>query len=144
MPCSSSVRPGISNTLRLTAIGTPARLVAPLKDYSMADTEPNKPAQRSKHIEPSTADDCTGPPELRMPRTTPASVPEGAPDFATAAAPGELPAAEPTVTQASPDLPEAEKPASELAGSDLQPVEGRDPQGGGTQEPIPRAEPEPT
>ena len=110
----------------------------------MADTKPNKPAQRSKHIEPSTADESTGLSEPNMPRMAPASVPEGAPDFATAAASGDLSAAEPTVTQASPDLPEAEKPASELAGSDLQPIEGRNPQGGGTQEPIPRAKPEPT
>ena len=64
----------------------------------------------------------------KMPHKTPASLLEGAPNFTTAAAAGEpLPGA-PTVTQASPDLLADEKLAPELAGSDLQPVEGRDPQ----------------
>ena len=86
--------------------------------------------------------DAATPAESGMPRETPASVPEGAPDFTTAAAAGEIAPAQPTATQATPDLPETEKPAPELAGSDLQPVEGRDPQGGGPQEPIPRPNPE--
>ena len=85
---------------------------------------------------------ASAPAQPEVLRNTPASVSEGAPDFTTAAASRELPAAEPTVTQASPDRPESTKPAPELAGSDLQPVEGRDPQGGGPQEPIPRARPE--
>ncbi|HEV2558674.1 MAG TPA: signal recognition particle-docking protein FtsY [Microvirga sp.] len=47
------------------------------------------------------------------------------------------------VTTASPDTPAVEKVPAELAGADLQPVEGVDPEGGGPREPIPRAEPEP-
>jgi hypothetical protein len=90
----------------------------------------------------STADAIKVSVEIKMPHKTPASRSEGAPDFTTAAAAGELPAAEPTVTQASPDLPAAEKPVPELAGSDLQPVEGCDPEGGGPKEPIPHARPE--
>ncbi|HEY8566118.1 MAG TPA: signal recognition particle-docking protein FtsY [Beijerinckiaceae bacterium] len=72
----------------------------------------------------------------------PASRSEGAPDFTTAAAAHELPPVEPTVTQASPDFaPEPTLPP-ELAGADLQPVEGIEPEGGAPAEPIPRAEPE--
>jgi len=58
-----------------------------------------------------------------MPREEAGSVSEGAPDFTTAAAAGEIAPAQPTVTQASPDLPQSEKPAPELAGGDMQPVE---------------------
>jgi fused signal recognition particle receptor len=71
-----------------------------------------------------------------------ASAYEGAPDFTTAAAAGDLPSVEPTVTQASPDVAAADKAAPETRGADLQPVEGRDPQGGGPKEPIPRPAPE--
>jgi fused signal recognition particle receptor len=78
-----------------------------------------------------------------MPRHPGASQSEGAPDLTTAAAAGELPAVEPTVTSASPDTPADDKPPIELAGADLQPVAGRDPEGGGPKEPIPRPAPEP-
>jgi hypothetical protein len=106
--------------------------------------KPGRPVERkladmSKHSESSTSDGITRPAEPNLPRTAPASVLEGAPN--TTAASGELPAAAPTVTQASPDLPETEKLVPELAGSDLQPVEGRDPQGRGTHEPTAHAKP---
>jgi fused signal recognition particle receptor len=78
-----------------------------------------------------------------MPRHTGASESEGAPDLTTAAAAGELPAVEPKVASASPETRADEKPPVELKGADLQPVEGRDPEGGGPKEPIPRAEPQP-
>ncbi|MCB8819146.1 signal recognition particle-docking protein FtsY [Microvirga rosea] len=52
--------------------------------------------------------------------------------------------APPTVTTASPDTPQDNKTAPELAGADLQPVEGLEPEGGGPKEPIPRPAPEPT
>ena len=55
----------------------------------------------------------------------------------------DLAAAPATVTTASPDTPQDRKVPAELAGADLQPIEGRDPEGGGPREPIPRAEPEP-
>ena len=99
-------------------------------------------ASTPENVGSSNVEATTVPEEPKMPHNTPASHSEGAPDFTTAAAAGELSAAEPTVTQASPDLPESEKPASELAGSDLQPVEGHDPQSGGPREPIPRDKPE--
>ena len=102
-----------------------------------------KPADAPKPADAAgTPDQAVTPAESDMPRETPASRSEGAPDFTTAAAAGDLPPAEPTVTHASPDLPETDKSVPELAGSDLQPVEGRDPQGGGPQEPIPRPKPE--
>ncbi|HZH10910.1 MAG TPA: signal recognition particle-docking protein FtsY [Microvirga sp.] len=52
----------------------------------------------------------------------------------------DLTAAPPTVTTASPDTPEENKTAPELAGADLQPVETVDPEGGNPKEPIPRIE----
>jgi hypothetical protein len=76
-----------------------------------------------------------------MPRKLQASFSEGVPDLTTASAAGDLPAVEPSVTQASPDVPELEKPAPGLAGADLQPVEDRDAPGGGPREPVPRATP---
>jgi fused signal recognition particle receptor len=54
----------------------------------------------------------------------------------------DLASAPSAVTTASPDTPQAQKVPAELAGADLQPIEGRDPEGGGPKEPIPRAEPE--
>src|SRR5207237_10652289 len=84
-----------------------------------------------------------GPTEAEKPRDPSASWSEGAPDFTTGAEAGKAPAAEPRVTQASPDTPPEEKPPAPLAGADLQPVEGVEPEGGGPKEPIPRAEPAP-
>jgi fused signal recognition particle receptor len=55
----------------------------------------------------------------------------------------DLVAAPPTVTSASPDTAEAAKPVPELAGADLQPVEGIEPEGGGPKEPIPQPAPGP-
>jgi fused signal recognition particle receptor len=78
-----------------------------------------------------------------MPRDPGASQSEGAPDLTTAAAAGELPPVESRVTTASPDTAPADKPPTGLEGADLQPIEGRDPEGGGPKEPIARAAPEP-
>jgi len=115
----------------------------------MSETTPDDPGLMGRPFERKRANASEGPDATtgdrakpEMPREPPASQSEGAPDFTSAAASGELPPVQPTVTQASPDVPEAEKPVPELAGSDLQPVENRDPQGGGPWEPIPRAEPE--
>ena len=69
-----------------------------------------------------------------------ASRPGGAPDFANAAAAGELAPVEPTLTQASPDMDERLPP--ELAGADLQPVGPVDPESGAPREPRPRTDPE--
>jgi fused signal recognition particle receptor len=55
-----------------------------------------------------------------------ASWTEGLPDYAAAA--GEAAPAASTATTASPDLPAAQKLPAELAGADLQPVEGRAPE----------------
>ncbi|HVL73343.1 MAG TPA: signal recognition particle-docking protein FtsY [Beijerinckiaceae bacterium] len=78
-------------------------------------------------------------PAAEAPAPTPASRSEGAPDYAGAA--GDLAPAAPTVTQASPDLEPEKKLPAELAGADLQPVDGA-PEGGGPVEPIPRSEPD--
>jgi fused signal recognition particle receptor len=50
----------------------------------------------------------------------------------------DLAAAPSTVTTASPDTPEENKTPPELAGADLQPIEGLDPEGTNPQEPLPR------
>ncbi|HEX8165456.1 MAG TPA: signal recognition particle-docking protein FtsY [Beijerinckiaceae bacterium] len=76
------------------------------------------------------------------PKDSAASAYEGTPDFTTAAAAGDLPPAEPSLAQASPDVPAHDKRPPELAGADLQPVEGRAPEGGAPREPVPRAEPD--
>ena len=76
-----------------------------------------------------------GPGEAQgRPEAMPSPPATGADDLASAPS---------TVTTASPDTPQAQKVPAELAGADLQPIEGRDPEGGGPTEPIPRAEPEP-
>ena len=49
----------------------------------------------------------------------------------------DLTAAPSTVTAASPDTPEENKTAPELAGADLQPIEGLDPEGAAPLEPLP-------
>jgi fused signal recognition particle receptor len=69
-----------------------------------------------------------------QPQAMPSRPATGADDLAAAPA---------GVTTASPDTPQDRKVPPELLGADLQPVEGRDPEGGGPKEPIPRAEPEP-
>jgi fused signal recognition particle receptor len=79
--------------------------------------------------------------EPDLPRDTPASQYEGAPDFTTAAA-DPLPAVSPTATSASPEVTPQAKFPPELAGADLQPVEGVDPQGGAPQGPTPVAMPD--
>ncbi len=68
--------------------------------------------------------------------------PEAMPSPPTTGA-DDLAAAPSTVTTASPDTPDDRKVPPELAGADLQPVEGIEPEGGGPQEPIPRVVPEP-
>jgi fused signal recognition particle receptor len=105
----------------------------------MAETKPDKPGFLSRlfgrqpepkpEAAPATPEAAHGHPEA-MP-----SQPANAAD--------DLAAAPPTVTGASPDLPEASKPPPELAGADLQPIEGVDPEAGGPREPIPRPAPEP-
>jgi fused signal recognition particle receptor len=50
----------------------------------------------------------------------------------------DLAAAPSTVTTASPDTPDDRKAPPQLAGADLQPVEGVDPEGGNPKEPVPR------
>jgi len=118
----------------------------------MSETAPDEPALMGRPFERKGPDASEGPDtrtgdrarpaEPEMPREISASRSEGSPDFTTAAAAGGLPPVRPTVAQASPDVPEAEKPVPELAGSDLQPVQDRDPHGGGPRERIPRDKPE--
>jgi fused signal recognition particle receptor len=63
--------------------------------------------------------------------------PEAMPSPPTTGA-DDLAAAPSTVTTASPDTPEENKTPPELAGADLQPVEGLDSEGTNPQEPLPR------
>jgi fused signal recognition particle receptor len=116
----------------------------------MSDTKPDKPGFLSRlfgrKTEPVPQAEPAAPAE---PAPSPASEtpqagghPEAMPSPPTTAA-DDLVAAPPTVTSASPDTVEVAKPAPELAGADLQPVETIDPEGGGPKEPIPRPAPEP-
>jgi fused signal recognition particle receptor len=97
----------------------------------MADPKADKPSFLSRLFGRRDAAE----PTERVPDAPPTPSPP-------ANAAGDLPAAPPGVTTASPDTPDAAKVPSELAGADLQPVEGIEPEGG-PREPIPRAEPEP-
>jgi len=101
----------------------------------MADTKPDKPGFLSR-LFGRKADTPSAPasaPETPQaggePDTMPSPPATGADDLA---------AAPPTVTTASPDTPEENKTPPELAGADLQPIEGLDPEGTNPQEPLPR------
>jgi fused signal recognition particle receptor len=98
----------------------------------MADPKADKPSFLSRLFARRDAAE----PAERVPEAPPTPSPP-------ANAAGDLAAAPPTVTSASPDTPDDRKVPPELAGADLQPVEGVEPEGGGPREPIPRAEPEP-
>src|SRR5687768_13612414 len=74
-------------------------------------------------------------PQVRPAVDPAASSSEGAPDFTTEAE-ANAPAA-----PAAPEPKVAAEPPAEVAGADLQPVEGVDPEGGAPEEPVPRAEP---
>ncbi|HZB61174.1 MAG TPA: signal recognition particle-docking protein FtsY [Microvirga sp.] len=63
------------------------------------------------------------------PETMPSPPTTGADDLAAAPS---------TVTAASPDTPDDGKTPPQLAGADLQPVEGVDPEGGNPKKPVPR------
>jgi fused signal recognition particle receptor len=110
----------------------------------MAETAPDKTGFLSRLFGRKPDDPVKE--QGRAPAKPTASESEGAPDFATAAAAGELPPVAPTVTAASPDLPPDKTPPAELAGADLQPVEGRTPEirgaePSGTSSPQTSAEP---
>lgn len=104
----------------------------------MAENQPDKPGFLSRLFGGRAAD--------AAPNQTPEK-PAGAPEQANGepetlpsptTAAKDLTAAPPTVTSASPDTPEANRLPAELAGADLQPVEGIEP------EPVPQAKPAPT
>jgi fused signal recognition particle receptor len=103
----------------------------------MAETKPDKPgffsrlfgrkAETQPEAAPQTPQET--PQAGGEPETMPSPPATGADD---------LTAAPSTVTTASPDTPEENKAPAELAGADLQPVEGLDPEGTNPQEPLPR------
>jgi fused signal recognition particle receptor len=101
----------------------------------MAETKPDKPGFLSrlfgrKAEAPAVPEPAPETPQAGgHPKTMP-SPPANAAD--------DLTAAPPTVTEASPDTAEENKTAPELAGADLQPIEGLDPEGTNPQEPLPR------
>lgn len=101
----------------------------------MADTKPDKPGFLSRLFGRKAETVPETPPQTPQAGGEPDTMPSPP---ATAA--DDLVAAPPTVTTASPDTPEERKTAPELAGADLQPVEGVDPEGGNPVEPIPRIE----
>ena len=104
----------------------------------MADSTPDKPGllQRlfGRRGEAAPAPDTKPQTAGGEPETLPSPPATAADDLAPAP---------PTVTGASPDTDAARKLPAELAGADLQPVEGLEPEGGGPKEPVPRPAPEP-
>jgi fused signal recognition particle receptor len=133
----------------------------------MAETKPDKPGflsrlfgRKAESVEPATptapAEPIAPAAEQRSQVAPSEQAPQAAPDAPQQAhgypeqmpsppvsAADDLVAAPPTVTTASPDTPDERKTPVELAGADLQPVEGFEPEGGGPKEPIPRPAPEP-
>ncbi|WP_457089153.1 signal recognition particle-docking protein FtsY [Microvirga sp. P5_D2] len=98
----------------------------------MAESTPDKPGFFSRLF---------GRKAEPTPETTPEAKVGGEPEAMPsppANAADDLTAAPSTVTTASPDTPEEEKLPAELAGADLQPVEGLEPEGIAPQEPIPQ------
>jgi fused signal recognition particle receptor len=104
-----------------------------MQEPLMPDTPPEKPGLLSR-LFGRKADVAPerGPEAKDRPESMPSPAATGADDLTDAPA---------TVTTASPDTPADRKVPAELAGADLQPVEGLDPEGGGPKEPIARAEP---
>ncbi|MCB5174687.1 signal recognition particle-docking protein FtsY [Microvirga lenta] len=104
--------------------------------------EPAAPTEPVPQAQPAPQEPTT---ELETPQA--GGEPEAMPSPPTTGA-DDLSATPATVTSASPDTAQEAKPAPELAGADLQPIETVDPEGGGPREPIPRPapapEPEPT
>jgi fused signal recognition particle receptor len=101
----------------------------------MAETKPDKPGFLSRLFgRKAEAPAVPGPaPETPQAGGHPETMPSP-----PANAADDLTAAPPTVTEASPDTAEENKTAPELAGADLQPIEGLDPEGTNPQEPLPR------
>jgi fused signal recognition particle receptor len=103
----------------------------------MADSTPDKPGLLHRLFgrrgEAAPAPDTKPQTAGGEPETLPSPPATAADDLAPAP---------PTVTGASPDTDAARKLPAELAGADLQPVEGVEPEGGGLKEPIPRPKPE--
>ncbi|WP_262298741.1 signal recognition particle-docking protein FtsY [Microvirga sesbaniae] len=101
----------------------------------MADTKPDKPGFLSRLFGRKT--ETPAAPQAAPEAPQAGGHPETMPSPPANAA-DDLTSAPPTVTEASPDTPEDAKAAPELAGADLQPVEGLDPEGTNPQEPLPR------
>ena len=110
----------------------------------MAETKPDKPGFLSRLFgrkdaapgsppqtpEAGSRPEAEGRPQAGgHPETMPSPPATGADDLAAAPS---------TVTTASPDTPSEGKTSPQLAGADLQPVEGVDPEGGNPKEPVPR------
>jgi fused signal recognition particle receptor len=99
----------------------------------MAETKPDKPGFLSRlfgrKAETAPQPEHATPQAGGHPETMPSPPTTGADDLAAAPS---------TVTTASPDTPEENKTPAQLAGADLQPVEGVDPEGANPQEPLPR------
>jgi fused signal recognition particle receptor len=107
------------------------------RNDTMAETKPDKPGFLSRlfgrKAEPTPQPAPETPQAGGEPEAMPSPPATGADD---------LVAAPSTVTTASPDTPDERKTPVELAGADLQPVEGMEPEGGNPKEPIPRIETE--
>ncbi|MBD2748221.1 signal recognition particle-docking protein FtsY [Microvirga sp. BT688] len=101
----------------------------------MADTKPDKPGFLSRLFGRKADTPAAPAPAPGTPQA--GGEPEAMPSPPTTGA-DDLAAAPSTVTTASPDTPAENKTPPELAGADLQPIEGLDPEGTNPQEPLPR------
>ncbi len=101
----------------------------------MAETKPDKPGFLSRLFGRKAETPPAPAPAQETPQA--GGEPEAMPSPPTTGA-DDLAAAPSTVTTASPDTPEENKTPPELAGADLQPIEGLDPEGTNPQEPLPR------
>ncbi|MGF9763583.1 signal recognition particle-docking protein FtsY [Microvirga sp. 0TCS3.31] len=101
----------------------------------MAEPKPDKPGFLSRLFGRKAEVPPAATPAQEVPQA--GGEPEAMPSPPTTGA-DDLAAAPSTVTTASPDTPEENKTPPELAGADLQPIEGLDPEGTNPQEPLPR------
>src|SRR5215211_1879593 len=101
----------------------------------MAEPKPDKPGFLSRLF--GRKADTPAAPEPAQTTPQAGGEPEAMPSPPATGA-DDLAAAPSTVTTASPDTPEDNKIPAELAGADLQPIEGLDPEGTNPQEPLPR------
>lgn len=103
----------------------------------MAETKPDKPGFLSRLFGRKVESPQEAKPETKPETPQAGGEPEAMPSPPATGA-DDLTAAPATVTTASPDTAQEDKVPAELAGADLQPIEGLDSEGTNPQEPLPQ------